>query len=116
MFMSNKLLMNNKINNNWIRINAVDGIIPMTDIQVNTGDKLEIKVFSTTQTSNLGYVYDARNAGSGYSFYQSKIDLYTVTANKAGYIRISGHHAIGQKYSDDVLHGDYVIYKLTKAN
>ena len=114
--MSNKLLMNNKMNNNWIRINAVDGIIPMTDIQVNTGDKLEIKVFSTTQTSNLGYVYDARNAGSGYSFYQSKIDLYTVTANKAGYIRISGHYAIGQKYPDDVLHGDYVIYKLTKAN
>ena len=38
--MSSKLLMNN----NWIRINAVNDIIPMTDIQVNTGDILEIKV------------------------------------------------------------------------
>ena len=28
--MSKKLLMNN----NWIRINAVNGVIPMTDIQV----------------------------------------------------------------------------------
>ena len=114
--MCKKLLMNNKLNNNWIRINAVNGIIPMTDIQVNTGDKLEIKVFCTTETPNHGYVYDARNVGSGYYFYQSTIDLYTVTASKAGYIRVSGHYTSGQKYAQDVLHGDYVIYKLTKSN
>jgi len=114
--MCKKLLMNNKLNNNWIRINAVNGIIPMTDIQVNTGDKLEIKVFSTTEIPNHGYVYDARNVESGYYFYQPTIDLYTVTANKAGYIRVSGHHTSGQKYAQDVLHGDYVIYKLTKSN
>lgn len=110
--MCKKLLMNN----NWIRINAVDGIIPMTDIQVNTGDKLEIKVFRKTQSSNKGYVYDARNVGSGYHFYDPTTNLYSVTAGKSGYIRISGHNVLGQKNSNDALNADYVIYKLTKAN
>lgn len=110
--MSSKLLMNN----NWIRINAVNDIIPMTDIQVNTGDILEIKVFRKTQSSNKGYVYDARNVGSGYYFYDSTTNLYRVTAGRAGYIRISGHYNLGQSNSKDVLNADYVIYKLTKAN
>ena len=110
--MCKKLLMNN----NWIRINAVDGIIPMTDIQVNTGDKLEIKVFRKTQSSNKGYVYDARNVGSSYKFYDSTISLYIVTAGKAGYIRISGHNVLGQQNSTDALNADYVIYKLRKAD
>lgn len=109
--MCKKLLMNN----NWIRINAVDGIIPMTDIQVNTGDKLEIKVFRKTQSSNKGYVYDARNVGANYHFYDST-NLYSVTAGKSGFIRISGHHVLGQQNSADILKADYVIYKLTKAN
>lgn len=110
--MSKKLLMNN----NWIRINAVNGVIPMTDIQVNTGDKLEIKVFRKTQSSHTGYVYDARNVGSPYRFYDAKINLYEVTAGKAGYIRISGHYNTGQKFYGDALIADYVIYKLTKTN
>ena len=93
--MSKKLLMNN----NWIRINAVNGVIPLTDIQVNTGD-----------------VYDARNVGSSYRFYDAKINLYEVTADKAGYIRISGHYNTGQKFYGDALIADYVIYKLTKTN
>ena len=114
--MSKKLLINNKINNNWIRINAVNGVIPVTDIQVNSGDKLEIKVFCKTQPSNRGYVYDARNVNSGYRFYDVKTNLYSVTAVKSGYIRISGHHRTGQSYQSDSLKADYVIYKLTKAN
>ncbi|ETJ19144.1 hypothetical protein Q604_UNBC18548G0016 [human gut metagenome] len=110
--MCKKLLMNN----NWIRINAVDGIIPMTDIQVNTGDKLEIKVFRKTQSSNKGYVYDARNVGSSYHFYDPTTNLYSVAAGKSGYVRISGHYVLGQQNSNDALNADYVIYKLTKAN
>lgn len=88
----------------------------MTDIQVNTGDKLEIKVFRKTQSSNTGYVYDARNVGSSYHFYDAKINLYRVNASKSGYIRISGHYNTGQNFSGDALRADYVIYKLTKTN
>ena len=110
--MSKKLL----INNNWIRINAVNRIIPMTDIQVNSGDKLEIKVFCKTQLSNNGYVYDARNVDSGYHFYNPAINFYSVTAGKSGYIRISGHSRTGQSFPADALKADYVIYKLTKTN
>lgn len=110
--MSSKLLMNN----NWIRINAVNGIIPMTDIQVNTGDKLEIKVSRKTQSSNKGYVYDARNVDASYCFYDGTTNLYSVVAGKAGYIRISGHYVLGQRNASDVLNADYVIYKLTKSN
>ena len=88
----------------------------MTDIQVNSGDKLEIKVFRKTQSPNHGYVYDARNVVSCYLFYDFNTNFYSVTAVKSGYIRISGHHRTGQTYEGDEIKADYVIYKLTKTN
>lgn len=107
----------------------VDGVIPLTEIPVKTGQYITFEYTGRT----LGYVFDARRGGTGngviewvsypntadtslnYASHQAGTNgTITIKALKDNTIVVSGHYSFGQTYEGDKLKADYLKYEIEK--